>query len=605
MFVGALGAVVGLLASAWVANLAVGWYRISSFEAGSAAFVVGFAVLGLVVGFVVGLVTSRVVAGGADPGFLKPLGTSQAIVLGAVGVVGVSARLLADVPPRIDGEELMLAVEVRWPEGHDTSPATLPGEPYLLLGSVTRSHTQRASSRGPLYIQDAHLVDGRWVVPGAVDIFTTRGRFVLDVMLDSSTNHGFLTPLSGAPGKNDLAWTEWYPHARPPGSPPLLPNGFTYRYRVQPRSQPVRVEMFGAFRVSTIASYFFDQQVGKTTRLATMGEFAVEHGGKPLVVQGKATSADTTTTLSRVDDVAAIAGPQPALLAHFSGGPASADVCHLITDQAGSIHFELMPGCSSASSVSMLTSDAAVFRAADDRHVPRGQFDRTTFAHPGLFLVGNSVLDTRRLAIHTFDAPEDFTLVPSVLPLGVSPDERSFARFGYAEHSDTNPVILVTDVVANHAYMLPIDRARMRFADLGTLDPAWLLHHFAWQRGAAGADSLVEVKGFVPIPYHGELAASGTYRAYKLEPGGEGLRTAVVDFLVAEMGAERVPVDSGAYAYPMKINRQTVEVTYSSGSGYVSVTVPTRVTDTAILDTIARRLDAALATGKYDALFIK
>jgi hypothetical protein len=33
--------------------------------------------------------------------------------------------------------------------------------------------------------------------------------------------------------------------------------------------------------------------------------------------------------------------------------------------------------------------------------------------------------------------------------------------------------------------------------------------------------------------------------------------------------------------------------------------VPTGVTDTAILDTIARRLDSALATGKDDGLFIK
>ena len=55
----------------------------------------------------------------------------------------------------------------------------------------------------------------------------------------------------------------------------------------------------------------------------------------------------------------------------------------------------------------------------------------------------------------------------------------------------------------------------------------------------------------------------------------------------------------------LKINGQTVEVTYSSGSGYVSVAVPTGVTDTAILDTIARRFDSALATGKYDALFIR
>jgi hypothetical protein len=181
IFVGVLTAAVGAVVAGFFANLAVGWYRISSFEAGSAAFVVGFSVLGFVVCSIVGVVASRIIASGANPGFLKALVASHAVLLGIVAVVGVSARLLADVPPTIDGEELMLAVEVRWPEGTTTSPARLPGEPFVRLGSITGSNTQRASSRGPLWTTDAHLVDGHWVAPGAVDIFTTRGRFVIDV----------------------------------------------------------------------------------------------------------------------------------------------------------------------------------------------------------------------------------------------------------------------------------------------------------------------------------------------------------------------------------------------------------------------------------------
>jgi hypothetical protein len=606
MFVGVLTAVVGLLASGFVANLAVGWYRVSTFEAGAAAFVIGFALLGLVVGFIVGVITSRVVAGGTDPGFLKSLGSSQAILLGLVAVVGGSARLLADVPPRIDGEELMLAVEVRWPEGHTELPVTLAGEPYVRLGSVTRANTQRVSRRGPLYTEDARLVDGRWVAPGAVDIFTTRGRFVLDIVLDSSTSYGFLTPLSGAPGRKDMQWTEWYPRPRPGGPP--LPNGFTYRYRVQRNSEPVRVETFGPFRVATIVSGFFDELVDGKTRLGAGSEFTIEHGGKPLVVQGTASDSDggtaipTAVSLSRADDISAIAAPHPTLLAHFVGR-SSADACYLVSDHSGAIRAERVPDCAGASSVSVLTSDSGVFRAADALRLPRGRFERARFATPGLFLVGRSVVDTRSLAVHTFDLPNDFSLVPSVQPLGVSPDERSFARFGYAEHSDTNPAVLVTDAVANHTYVLPIDRARMRFANLETFDPAWLLHHFAWQRGGNGVDSLVERKGFVPIPYHGEMSISDTYRAYRLEPATEGLRTALIDFLVTDMKAERVPVDSGAYVHPVKIDGRTVEVAYGSGPSYLSISMESGVTDLTLLEAIGRRIDAALATGKYDALF--
>ena len=603
IFTGLLTAVVGLLVSGFVAQLAVDWYRIPSFEAGSAAFVILFAIAGFVAGLLIGLITSRVIAAGADPGFLKALGFSQAILLGIVAVVGGSARLLADVPPTLNGERLMLAVEVRWPAGHADSPAMLPGEPYLRLGSLTRSsNTQRASSRGPLYIQDAHLADGRWVVPGAVDIFTTRGRFVLDVVLDSSTNHGFLMPLAGAPHRKDLAWTEWYPRARP-GSPPL-PNGFTYRYRVQPRSEPVRIDTVGAFEIATIANYFFDEQADGTTRLATMAEFTIKHRGKPLTIQSGASSPDDsgTITLSRADDIAAVGGPRPALLAHFVESP---NACYLITEEPGGVQSLPVPDCPGPSSASVLTSDSALFRPGDWRRVARGQLDRVSFATPGLFLAGRSVIDTRRIAIHVFDVPDDFSLVPSVRPLGVSPDERSFARFGYAQHSDANPVILVTDVVAHHTYMLPVDRTRMRFADLDVLDPSWLLHHFVWQRSAAGVDMLVERAGFVPIPYHGRVYVSDGYRSYKVEPTTEALRTVLVDFLVAEMKAERVPVDSGAYEYPVTIGGDTVGIGYGSSPGYVSATLRSDSTDIALLRTIARRFDAVLATGRYDALFGK
>ena len=59
IFVGILTAVVGLFVSAYVAYLAVGWYRIPSFEAGSAALTVLLAIAGLVGGFLIGLMLTR------------------------------------------------------------------------------------------------------------------------------------------------------------------------------------------------------------------------------------------------------------------------------------------------------------------------------------------------------------------------------------------------------------------------------------------------------------------------------------------------------------------------------------------------------------------
>jgi hypothetical protein len=603
IFVGFLTAIIGLIASALAASLAASWYRVPTFEAQAAAFVVSLAILGFLVGLAVGITTSRVMtANGA--GFFKSLGSANAILLGLIAVVGITARLVADVPPTLDGDALMLAVEVRWPEGQATSPASIPGEPTITLGSVTRAgHVQRASSTGPLWTSDAHLVEGRWVAPGAVDIFTTRGRLVLSVQLDSAPGFGFLLPISGTPGRNDLKWTEWMPRAQP-GAPPL-PNGFTYRYRVQKWTEPVRTEVVGPFAVQTMASHFYNETVDGRTVLATTGRFAIRHRGQRVaVVEAGSDSAGTSPSrrLDGVDGVAVIGGAQPALLAHFID-PNGSGPCHVLSENAGQLLTIHVPGCVYASG-SVLTSDTALFRSGS-RQVARGRVDRLTFETPGVYEVGGGVLDTRRMAVHAYTFPEDFSLFPAVPPLGISPDERSFVRFGSVWEAATNQnhtSIAVVDVVGGRSYVLPVDEARMRYAKLEAIDPAWLMHHFAWERGEHGVDSLVERKGFVPLPYHGTLTEE---TGYWLEPAKVELRDAILDFLVAEFKGERVPVESYAYEYPVKIDGQVVNVAYGGTGNYVAVSLPRGATDRALLLTIAKRLDAELATGKYDSLFGK
>jgi len=599
--VAVLGAIVGLFATGFLASLTATWYRIPNFEAQSAAYTASLAILGMVGGFVIGLVASRLIAAGANPGFLKALATSQGVLLGLLLIIGITARLLADIPPTIDGEQLMLAVEIRWPASHKESPASLPGEPTLTLGSITRmSHTQRVSSLGPLWTSDARRVDGRWVAPGAVEIFTTRGRFSLVARLDSENNHGFFLPLSGAPKKKDMQWTEWYPHAKP-GAPPL-PDGFQYRYRVQKRSEPVRTEALGPFEVQTIAWYFYIEQSrepGKTV-LAMNGRFAIRYRGQPVVVDAQQTESNADTDkVEKADGVAVIGGPQHALLAHFvdssSEGP-----CYLLVDDHGRLRTTHVPDCISVEGA-ILTSDTAAFRNGA-RKEPTGRIDRLAFATPGLYAVGGSVLDTRRLAVYAVKYPEDVTVYPSTPPLGIAPDERSFVRVGNIYNGDSRTVLAVADFVGTRSYLVPIDEARMRYASPDALDPAWLMHHFAWEKGSNGVDSLVERKGFVPIPYHTRYVSGS---GYWLELGREPLRDAIIELLVTEFKGERVAVESYAYEYPVKIGSETVNVAYNDTGHYVSISLPNGATDTALLDTVARRVDAVLATGKYDGMFGK
>ena len=595
---GVLTAVVGAVVAGLIASLATDWYRVSSFEAGAAAFVAGFIFLGIVAGFLSGVIASRTIGAGPDATLLRTLGMSNAVLLGAAAIVGVAARLLADVPPKLDGEELLLAVELRWPEGDTASPKLLPGEPSIQLGSVSGS-TMRASTRGPLWTEDARLVDGRWVAPGAVDIFTTRGKLTIHAILDSANVHAFLIPLRGRPGKADMQWTDWYPHAKP-GSP-ALPNGFTYRYRVQKRSEPVRTEKVGPFDVVTIAAGFFDETMGDKTVLATSAEFIVSHGGHAVTVEDRGVdSTPNGKKLSRADGVAVIHGPRPALLVHFVGGDNSSGACYVVVDDGGQIRTTYVPRCTQADG-EVLTSDPAAFRKGA-RRVPRGRINRVAFDTPGLYVVGSGVLDTRRLEVHPYSEPDRFSITPAVRPLGVSPDERSFVRFGSYYSADNQTAVAVADFVGNRSYLLDVDEARMRYATLDAIDPAWLMHHFEWQRGSEGTDSLVERKGFVPIPYHGRFAMPDSYW---LEPAREALRDAIIELLVDDFKGERVPVETYAYHYPVKIDGKIINVAYGGTGNYVAISLPDGATDRALLDSIARHVDKALATGKYDALFGK
>ena len=105
-------------------------------------------------------------------------------------------------------------------------------------------------------------------------------------------------------------------------------------------------------------------------------------------------------------------------------------------------------------------------------------------------------------------------------------------------------------------------------------DPAWLDHHFTWERGGDGVDRLVERKHFTPLPYHGALSElDGGSHYYRIEKAGHALREALIAFLVTEFKAERAAADSDAYEVPVKIDGRVVNVAASSDFGYVAVSM--------------------------------
>ncbi len=604
LFSALLTGILGLLVAGAVAALAVDWYNISPREGGSGYFVVFMALLGLVAGLIIGLVVARVVAGGAHPGFLRALGLSVGVVVGIGLVVAGVARTLADVPPTIDGESLLLAVEVRWPADQKERPVTAgPDEPSLSLHSIPHfSHTVRISKSGPLWLEDAHQVDGRWVAPGAVEVFTSRGIRMMSVNIGDAKTQGFQVPLGAFPGKKSLEWSDWLPKFRPGVA---VPAGLlSFRYRTVKMSQPVRTETIGPFSVTTRASGFYPVERGKQTMYSTSATFGFGYRGQPLAIEGKtADSGDATERFDRVDEVALVSGPRNAFLIH-ADSPTSSSYCFLVSDREQRAPIEFVAQCSNGIAGQVLTSDTAVFRAAGEPDPVRGRIDRSTYARPGLYRIGLAIVDTRSLTVRRYTPDRTYYDIPSVPPLGISPDERSFVTYATASGSASEPVLLVTDFVASHTYSLPIDPVRMRYAKFDSLDPAWLDHHFEWRRGTDGVDRLAERAHFVPLPWRGELSTYGDGQTYRIEKATEALRGALIDFLVKEFQAARQPADSGAYEVPVIIGGKTVNVAFSTSgdSPYVAVSMGRGSEDSGLIAGLAERFNAALATGRFDSL---
>ena len=161
----------------------------------------------------------------------------------------------------------------------------------------------------------------------------------------------------------------------------------------------------------------------------------------------------------------------------------------------------------------------------------------------------------------------------------------------------------VTEWGANRSYTIRIDRDRMRFIGFETLDPAWVAHHFEWRRGPDGVDVLMERPDFVPLPYRGHLTLGkrGEAQGYVLLPAGEPLRKEVVRILIDELHGERLS-DTRDGRQRIRVNGIVVNVSVASNP-HVAVTMDFGEADPEVMRTVAAHLDAAMATGKYDALF--
>ncbi len=220
ILVAILTAAAGAVGALFMGHLATGWFRVSEREGGRGYAIAAIGLAGLLGGLVLGLVV-----GFSASGFLPALGVSLGTTAAALGAILGLCWLRTEHPPRLDGKPLRLVVEVRGPPGEAEPAASPPERTRLILYARNR----RRTVQGPLHPGGLRVEDGRWVVPGDVEIHSGRGRRLLAVEI-GGRDEMFLIPLRGRPRNSDTAWTDWYPRPRPDGGPPV--NALTYRYRV-------------------------------------------------------------------------------------------------------------------------------------------------------------------------------------------------------------------------------------------------------------------------------------------------------------------------------------------------------------------------------------
>ncbi|MEO7361759.1 MAG: hypothetical protein ABI120_15620, partial [Gemmatimonadaceae bacterium] len=497
------------------------------------------------------------------------------------------SRALADVPPTLAGEALMLMVEVRWPKSQTISPASDPVRYRIDLGMLS-GNSVRTSKQGPLWTEDAHEDDGRWIAPAAVELFSARGKRLITVQPTIANASGLVLPMPASPTEANFVWSEWMPRAGEPTSAGA--DGFSYRFKVVPRSQPSHIEKIGPFEIGTVSSAYY---VGN-----------IVHG--QYVMTGKSTfnvRYRDQQLFTNASSVATLPGIPTALLVQ-GDSPNSGSNCQLVQDRGDRAEVVGVANCGAMMRAEPFTNDDAWRAAAKLLSVVQGRIDRTTFMHDGEYLFTNAIFDTKTRTARP-SGPTDYKMGfnSAVDPFGISPTGHSYARLGFAENHPDSPALLIFSTDSQPPYLVSIDRARTRYPGYVGVNSAWMLNYYEWKQSSDGRETLELRANRIPLPNRGVMhAESDGTLVYDIYGTGATMVRALDEFLVSEFHAVRAPGDTLGDRFSGKVENINVTV-FANESSQSTAMFLERGISTDLVQRISTAFNKVLATGKHDALF--
>jgi hypothetical protein len=224
-FAAALTGVFGAIATGIVTSVLNDWLHFHPRgDVGTALMNILISVAGGVVFFIFGYVVSSIVAGQPGAGFLRAAGISCGSVLALSVAVLVVGRSRADVPPKIDGEE----IELRPPTGF--TPPKKADESTTGVNVLPANYSELLF--GPLNHYRAKQIDGQWTITTKVYLGTSAAKKKLVVKLGPDTTLTFALPLRAHPNRSDMEWSAWLEADAAPAAS-ALEKKFSMRYRVR------------------------------------------------------------------------------------------------------------------------------------------------------------------------------------------------------------------------------------------------------------------------------------------------------------------------------------------------------------------------------------
>jgi hypothetical protein len=342
--------------------------------------------------------------------------------------------------------------------------------------------------------------------------------------------------------------------------------------------------------------------------LVTRGQtYALRYNGQPFSFTGKSGMfGDDTLHYSTMNSLITFPSSEPVVVVNV-GDPNNSSFYYLVREVNGAAVAGFLADGRGGVSAEWLDPADDSKRIADVA-LHRGRLEGGRY----LLLGDYTVLDTKSLESYTFPPNPEASHNQFKPPMEMSPDRRSFVRWGSGPSPDNHPGLIVYDFMAPSSYFLPLEPGLHRFHDWEEVDRAWLHHYFEWTQGEGGTDRLVQREGVTPLPYHGKLSTSGSdsYREYRLQPVTPEMKDTLAAFIEREMGGVRQPPapQFGTDVIVFKVGEATVFVSdhedhaslYNDRGAGANASSP----GSRLVEEIAKRFDDVLKTRKYDHLFL-